>query len=102
MLADLGGANSLSTGEIQIAKRCAQISARCELMERTAASGGSFDLPTYAMATGHLVRALRAIGLKRMPRDITPSLRTYIEAVRAPDPVDDPIVRSMSGQDDEA
>jgi hypothetical protein len=51
-------------------------------MEQKAAEGGAFDLTTYAVATGHLGRTLKLLGLKRAPRDETPSLREYIDAQR--------------------
>jgi hypothetical protein len=58
-------------------------------MERQAAEGAPFDVTAYGTLTGHLTRALKAIGLKRVPRDVTPTLRSYLDAVRQPDASED-------------
>jgi hypothetical protein len=81
---DLGGYDGLSTGEIQLAKRVAYISMRCELMERETRLE-NIDLALYGTLTSHLCKALKMIGLKRVPHDVTPSLRGYLEAVSEPE-----------------
>ena len=66
------------------------IGTECERMEQKAVEGGAFDAVVYVTLTGHLTRALKALGLKRAPRDITPTLQSYLAAVRQPpDPEDD-------------
>jgi hypothetical protein len=47
--------------------------------------GATFDATVYGTLTGHPTRTLGVLGLKRQPRDITPTLRDYLEAVREPD-----------------
>ena len=89
IVSDLGGLPELSTGELQLARRCAQISVACEIMEQQAARGETFDVTSYGTLTGHLTTALKAIGLKRVPRDVTPTLRDYLTAVRQPDESDE-------------
>jgi hypothetical protein len=37
-------------------------------MEQKATAGEPFDATTYGTLTGHLTRALRTLGLKRLPR----------------------------------
>jgi hypothetical protein len=81
---DLGGEAELSEGQIQLARRAAWISAQCEVLERRAEPGAPFDLTLYTMLTGHLTRTLSVLGLKRQPRDITPTLADYLKAVRQP------------------
>ena len=82
IVTDLGGQSELSTAELQLARRCAQISVACEQMDQKAAQGETYDLTCYGMLTGDLARALKAIGLKRVPRDATPTLWSYLEAAR--------------------
>jgi hypothetical protein len=82
MTSDLGGAENLTEAERQLIKRAATISLTCEQMELRAASGEPFDLTAYSVATGHLGRTLKLLGLKRRPRDEAPSLRQYIDAQR--------------------
>jgi hypothetical protein len=49
------------------------------------------DLATYGTLTSHLARSLKLLGLKRAPRDVTPTptLTDYIEATRESDPESD-------------
>jgi hypothetical protein len=84
MTNDMGGVQNLSAGEEQLIQRAAMISVTCEQMEQKAANGEPFDLTVYATATGHLGRTLKLLGLKRQPRDETPSLRDYLNAARQP------------------
>jgi hypothetical protein len=84
MAFDLGGAEVLSAGEQQLIRRCAMISVQCELMEQKAVAGETFDATTYGTLTGYLTRTLSALGLKRVPKDVTPTLRAYLDAARQP------------------
>ena len=72
IISDLGGADLLSEGQKQLARRCATISIACERMEGEAALGNEIDLDAYGTLTDRLGRALQRLGLKRHPRDITP------------------------------
>jgi hypothetical protein len=48
------------------------------------------DLALYGTLTAHLCKALKMIGLKRVPRDMTPTLSDYLEArVVEPDEKDE-------------
>jgi hypothetical protein len=69
---DLGGADLLSEGQKQLARRCVTISIACERMEGEAALGNEIDLDAYGTLTDRLGRALQRLGLKRRPRDVTP------------------------------
>ena len=55
---DLGGADLLSEGQKQLARRCATIAIECEKMEGEAAQGRDIDLFTYGTLTDRLGRAL--------------------------------------------
>jgi hypothetical protein len=79
---DLGGRMSLSTGEIQLARRAAFISMHCELMEMKPKLEMA-ELALYGTLTAHLARTFNLLGLKRQPRDITPTLRDYLDAQTA-------------------
>jgi hypothetical protein len=71
---DLGGADRLSEGQRQIARRVAMLSVQCELLEAQAVAGGEFDIERYGMMTDRLGRAFQRLGLHRVARDVTPSL----------------------------
>ena len=80
IISDLGGADLLSEGQKQLARRCATISIACERMEGEAALGKEINLDTYGTLTDRLGRALQRLGLKRVPRDVTPSLADYLRS----------------------
>jgi hypothetical protein len=63
-------------------RRAAYISMHCEVMEQHPAPSTA-DLAVYGTLTSHLTKVLRTIGLKRQPRDVTPTLRDYLDARRA-------------------
>ena len=70
---DLGGADRLSEGERQLVRRAAALSAECERQEALWARGeAAFDIAAYSTLTNALRRVLWTLGLKRVPRDVTP------------------------------
>ena len=77
---DLGGADRLSEGQKQIARRCAMLSVECEIMESAAVAGEPFDLDVYGQLTDRLGRAFQRLGLKRVMHDATPDLGAYLTA----------------------
>jgi len=76
--ADLGGADRLSEGQRQIARRVAMLSVQCELLEAQAVAGGEFDIERYGMMTDRLGRAFQRLGLHRVAKDVTPSLADIV------------------------
>ena len=79
--ADLGGMSQLSTAEVQLIRRASMLSAECERHKALAAQGDKdFDVACYVTMTNSLKRVLEVIGVKRAPRDITPSLSAYLQA----------------------
>ena len=74
---DLGGADLLSEGQRQIARRCATIAIACERMEGEAAAGNDIDLDVYGTLTDRLGRAFHRLGLKRQAREIVSDPLTY-------------------------
>jgi hypothetical protein len=80
---DIGGADQLSEGQRQLARRCATIAIECERMEGEAAAGEKIDLDLYGTMTDRLGRAFHRLfpGLKRQQRDVTPTLQTYLQRV---------------------
>jgi hypothetical protein len=71
IIGDLGGADRLSEGQRQLARRCATLAIACEKMEGEAAAGAQIDLELYGTMTDRLGRAFARLGLKRQPREIT-------------------------------
>jgi hypothetical protein len=76
---DLGGADCLSEGQRQLARRCATIALECEKLELRAVSGQQIDLDCYGQLTDRLGRAFQRLGLKRVQRDV-PTLAQYLQS----------------------
>jgi hypothetical protein len=74
IISDMGGHEGLSEGQRQMARRCATLAITCERMENEAASTGKMDIDLYGTLCDRLGRALDRIGLKRVARDIGPTL----------------------------
>ena len=85
IVSDLGGIDLLSEGQKQLARRCATISIACERMEGEAALGNEINLDAYGTLTDRLGRALQRLGLRRVPRDVSPTLAEYLASTRTAD-----------------
>jgi len=87
-LSDLGGEQAASEGELALVRRVAALIVELELMEARFASlpdgespaSSTFDL--YQRAVNSLRRTLLSLGLRRRPRDITPTLDEYTASKR--------------------
>jgi hypothetical protein len=77
---DLGGADILSEGQKQLARRAATLCIACEKLEGEAAAGRDINLDTYGQMVDRLGRAFHRLGLKRQARDVTPSPLEYARA----------------------
>ena len=78
IVADRGGADQLSEGQRQLARRIATLAIEGEIMEAERAEGKDLDLDAYVTLTNALGRALGRLGLGRVAKDVTPDLATYI------------------------
>jgi hypothetical protein len=91
--ADLGGYENLSAAEIAIIRRAATIQVELEAQEARLANGEAkgFSLIEYAQAANGMRRLLETVGIKRVPRDVTPSLADILrdaanKPAHAPEP----------------
>ena len=88
-VADLGGDDCISAAELSIIRRASVIATELERLKSKFALAGEAapsDLDLYQRGAGYLRRLLEAIGLKRRPRDVTPTLDEYLaSAHRAQD-----------------
>jgi hypothetical protein len=82
VLTDLGGESN--TGEIarQLISKFATLAIQLEEMEAFAVNGGKIDLDLFGRCAGHLRRIAETLGLKRIPRDVTPMLEQYLAQKR--------------------
>jgi hypothetical protein len=80
-LCDLGGVEVVSEAEASIVRRAATLTIELERLEAKFSTGEAADrdLDLYQRTANSLRRLLEAVGLKRVPKDITPSLSRYLE-----------------------
>jgi hypothetical protein len=79
IVSDLGGADHLSEGQRQIARRCAMLAVQCEQIEAAGVQGAAIDLDCYGQLTDRLGRAFQRLGLKRVPKDVSPTLAQILD-----------------------
>jgi hypothetical protein len=82
-VSDLGGADLVSTSEMNLVRRAAMLTLQLELQEHVWAveregRAGPKSLQLYQQCTNTLRRTLEALGLRRRQRDVTPDLDTYV------------------------
>jgi hypothetical protein len=79
---DLGGVDHLSEGQKQLIRRAATLSIMVEAMEADAVRNLAFE--AYGVLCDRLGRCLQRVGLERKPRDVTPTLQSYLQAKPQP------------------
>ena len=80
-LSDLGGEDATSEAERSIVRRIATLTVELERMESGFATAGEAlpaQIDLYQRTANSLRRLLESIGLKRVPRDVTPSVADYV------------------------
>ena len=77
---DAGGHDRLSTGERQIIQRIALTCTLAEHLEARWLSGEEIDPALYCTLANAQKRLLETVGLRRVPRDVTPSLAEYLRS----------------------
>ena len=81
---DLGGDGNLSEAERVLVRRAAMLTLQLELMEfnwakNSEGEAGPKSIRVYQQCTNTLRRTLECLGIQRRPKDVTPTLRHYIE-----------------------
>jgi hypothetical protein len=82
-LSDLGGADHASEAEKALLRRASVLIVELEHLEFRFAQKGTAsaeDLDLYQRCAGNLRRLFEATGIRRRPRDVTPTLSEYLEA----------------------
>ena len=77
---DAGGHDQLTTGQRQIIQRIALTCALAEHLEARWLSGEEIDPVLYCTLANAQKRLLESVGLRRVPRDVTPSLTDYLRS----------------------
>jgi hypothetical protein len=79
MVSDQGGGDQCSESRVQLIRRFAAAAVLAEQMEAELARGKSIDIREHALLCSTMVRVARQIGVKRVPRNVTPTVIDYLE-----------------------
>jgi hypothetical protein len=92
-LSDIGGRSVASEAEFSIVRRASAITVELERLELRFAEANlagqppdPVDFDLYLRGANSLRRLLEAVGLQRRPRDVTPSLGSYLANQRVEEP----------------
>jgi hypothetical protein len=79
VLSDMGGEANVTEVQRQLVSKFATLALQLEVLESAAIEGSQIDLDLFGRCAGHLRRIAETLGLRRVPREIVPTLREYIE-----------------------
>ena len=83
---DLGGADKLTETRLSLIRRFSSLSVLLEQQEVQIASGKEIDLASYSQLSSTLVRLAARIGLKRVPKNVTPVRSEYLDGSNGNEP----------------
>jgi hypothetical protein len=82
---DLGGPDHVTATRLHLVRRFAAQVCLAEGMEARYASGEHIDVGRHCKISSTLTRLAQRIGLKRVPRNVTPHLHDYIHGTSSSD-----------------
>lgn len=85
IVSDQGGAEHCSEARLQLIRRFAAAAVLAEQREADLANGAKIDINEHALLVSSLCRVARQIGVDRIARTITPTLRDYLEGKEVSD-----------------
>jgi hypothetical protein len=88
-IVDLGGADQCSAVMIGLVRRLAAATVMAEALELKAVSGEPVDVGEYCNLASTTVRISQRLGLKRTPKNVTPTLSEYLLNANANQTEDD-------------
>jgi hypothetical protein len=83
ILVDQGGADCCSESRKQLVRRFAAAAVLAEQMEARLAKGENIDVGEHALLVSTLVRVAQRIGIERRSKNVTPTVRDYLEETAA-------------------
>jgi hypothetical protein len=83
VLSDMGGEANVSEIQRQLISKFATLALQLEVLETAAIEGKPVDLDLFGRCAGHLRRIAETLGLKRVPRDVTPTLDDIAREIEA-------------------
>lgn len=83
LVSHLGGPDHISAVELGLCERLAGIHTLCREYETDHAAGREIDVDKYLAAASRHDRLAKTVGLRRVARDVTPDLRSYLTSKEA-------------------
>jgi len=83
---DLGGEDQLTQGQLQLVRSAAGLALLRERLDAKALADKYVPIEEYTRITNALTRVVIALGLKRVSRNVTPDLETYLRGKRGRPP----------------
>src|SRR5262249_37777099 len=86
-VSDLGGIEAASEAEKSIIRRAATLTIELERLEAKFSASGAArdaDLDMYQRCSNTLRRLLETVGIHRRPRDVTPTLESFLTKTKEP------------------
>ena len=81
IIEDIGGIDKTSEAQRQLARRAAAMCVQAEQMEAALARGEYLDVNEHCLITNAQARVFVKLGIKRVPKDVTPnSLEDFLAA----------------------
>ena len=77
---DQGGLDQLSEARLQLVRRFAAVAVLAEQLEAALANGQEINVERHALLCSTLTRLAQRIGIDRRTRNVTPTLRDYLDA----------------------
>jgi hypothetical protein len=78
VISDLGGADQLTTVERELVEAFCGVAVNVRDLNARLLAGEDIDLSEQATAISSMVRLVNHIGVRRRPRDVTPSVAEYV------------------------
>jgi hypothetical protein len=80
-IADQGGAENCSEVKLGLVRRLAAASVLAEMLEVKAVAGELIDVSEFCNLASTTVRLSQRLGINRVPKNVTPSIKDYIASI---------------------
>jgi hypothetical protein len=79
LLSDMGGLDHCTEARLQLLRRFSAASVMAEAMEAELVNGKPINIVEHSLLSSTLVRLAQRIGINRRSRNITPTLKDYLD-----------------------
>lgn len=79
-VSDLGGSKEVSVSQMQLLRHASMLETQLEILEaKMLQSNDEVSVEEYARVSSHCRRHYETLGVKRVSRDVTPDLHSYVK-----------------------